>query len=128
MNVEIKKYLFDISESIDSIEKYLGDKRDFNVYLANKMLRNYFTLLIYLGLIVYLIMLIKKMILKKSTYRQHTLYNSWVSVACECLVLASAFLSVDKNAARKPNRFILSNVTANAKNTSYIDLNVFYTD
>ena len=39
MNVEIKKYLFDISESIDSIEKYLGDRRDFNVYLANKMLR-----------------------------------------------------------------------------------------
>jgi uncharacterized protein with HEPN domain len=39
MNVEIKKYLFDISESIDSIEKFLGDKRDFNVYLANKMLR-----------------------------------------------------------------------------------------
>jgi uncharacterized protein with HEPN domain len=39
MNVEIKKYLFDISESIDSIEKYLGDKRDFNVYLENKMLR-----------------------------------------------------------------------------------------
>jgi uncharacterized protein with HEPN domain len=39
MNVEIKKYLFDISESIDSIEKYLGNKLDFNVYLANKMLR-----------------------------------------------------------------------------------------
>lgn len=39
MNVEIKKYLFDISESIDSIEKYLGDKRDFNLYLSNKMLR-----------------------------------------------------------------------------------------
>jgi uncharacterized protein with HEPN domain len=39
MNVEIKKYLFDISESIDSIEKYLGDKRDFSVYLSNKMLR-----------------------------------------------------------------------------------------
>jgi len=39
MNVEIKKYLFDISESIDSIEKYLGDKHDFNAYLANKMLR-----------------------------------------------------------------------------------------
>ncbi len=39
MNVEIKKYLFDISESIDFIEKFLGDKRDFNVYLANKMLR-----------------------------------------------------------------------------------------
>jgi uncharacterized protein with HEPN domain len=39
MNVEIKKYLFDISESVDSIEKFLGDKLDFNVYLANKMLR-----------------------------------------------------------------------------------------
>lgn len=31
MNIEIKKYLFDIKESIDSIEKYLGDKRDFNI-------------------------------------------------------------------------------------------------
>ena len=31
--------MFDISESIDSIEKYLEGKRDFNVYLANKMLR-----------------------------------------------------------------------------------------
>lgn len=39
MEIEIKKYLFDIHESIDSIEKYLGDKRDFNVYSANKMLR-----------------------------------------------------------------------------------------
>jgi uncharacterized protein with HEPN domain len=39
MNVEVKKYLFDINESIDSIEKYLGDKKDFSVYLANKMLR-----------------------------------------------------------------------------------------
>lgn len=39
MNVEIKKFLFDINESIDSIEKYLGDKRDFNFYLSNKMLR-----------------------------------------------------------------------------------------
>jgi len=29
MDIEIKKYLFDIRESIDSIEKYLGDKRDF---------------------------------------------------------------------------------------------------
>ena len=28
---EIKKYLFDIQESIDSIQKYLGDKR-----LSNK--------------------------------------------------------------------------------------------
>lgn len=39
MNVEIKKYLFDIHESIVSIESYLGEKRDFNVYLADKMLR-----------------------------------------------------------------------------------------
>jgi uncharacterized protein with HEPN domain len=39
MDIEIKKYLFDINESIDSIEKYLGDKRDFTIYLANKMLR-----------------------------------------------------------------------------------------
>ena len=39
MNLEIKKLLFDIKEAIDSIESYLGDERDFNLYLANKMLR-----------------------------------------------------------------------------------------
>ena len=39
MNLEIKKYLFDIKESINSIEKYLGKDRDFNVYLSNKMMR-----------------------------------------------------------------------------------------
>lgn len=39
MELEIKKFLFDIRESIDSIENYLGDKRDFNAYLTNKMLR-----------------------------------------------------------------------------------------
>ena len=39
MDNEIKKYLFDIQESIDSIQKYLGDKRDFKVYVADKMLR-----------------------------------------------------------------------------------------
>jgi uncharacterized protein with HEPN domain len=39
MDIEIKKYLFDIQESIDSIEKFLGDKRDFKVYMADKMLR-----------------------------------------------------------------------------------------
>lgn len=39
MDLEIKKYLFDIQESIDSIEKYLGDNRDFKVYVADKMLR-----------------------------------------------------------------------------------------
>jgi uncharacterized protein with HEPN domain len=36
---EIKKYLFDINEAILSIENYLGEKRDFNVYMQNKMLR-----------------------------------------------------------------------------------------
>jgi len=39
MNQEIKKYLFDILESINSIENYLGEKRDFFVYNSNKMLR-----------------------------------------------------------------------------------------
>lgn len=39
MDTEIKKYLFDIHESIDSIENFLGGKRDFNVYMADKMLR-----------------------------------------------------------------------------------------
>jgi uncharacterized protein with HEPN domain len=39
MELEIKKFLFDIRESIDSIENYLGDKRDFNGYMADKMLR-----------------------------------------------------------------------------------------
>lgn len=35
----MKKYLFDIQESIDSIQKYLGVQRDFKVYLANKIMR-----------------------------------------------------------------------------------------
>ena len=39
MELEIKKFLFDIRESIDSIENYLADKRDFKVYLSDKMLR-----------------------------------------------------------------------------------------
>lgn len=39
MDNEIKKYLFDNQEAIESIKKYLGDKRDFNVYLGDKMLR-----------------------------------------------------------------------------------------
>lgn len=39
MEIEIKKYLFDIQESINSIENYLSEKRDFNIYSANKMLR-----------------------------------------------------------------------------------------
>lgn len=39
MENEIKKYLFDIKESVDSIEIYLGETRDFNIYKSNKMLR-----------------------------------------------------------------------------------------
>ena len=39
MELEIKKFLYDIRESIESIENYLGDKRNFNVYLSDKMLR-----------------------------------------------------------------------------------------
>jgi uncharacterized protein with HEPN domain len=39
MDIEIKKFLFDIQESIASIEQYLGERRDFSVYLSDKMLR-----------------------------------------------------------------------------------------
>ena len=39
MQREILKYMLDIKESIDSIYDYLGDKRDFNEYKANKLLR-----------------------------------------------------------------------------------------
>ena len=39
MDNEIKKFLFDINESVESIENYLGDKRDFNIYKNDKMLR-----------------------------------------------------------------------------------------
>ena len=39
MDIEIKKFLFDINESIDSIEKFLGEKRDFKIYISDKMLR-----------------------------------------------------------------------------------------
>jgi len=39
MNREIKMFLFDIRESIESIENFLGDKWDFNVYKSDKMLR-----------------------------------------------------------------------------------------
>ncbi|PKP41561.1 MAG: hypothetical protein CVT96_06775 [Bacteroidetes bacterium HGW-Bacteroidetes-13] len=39
MELEIKKYLYDIQESIDSIEQYLSNKKDFNIYLSDKMLR-----------------------------------------------------------------------------------------
>ena len=39
MQLEIQKYLFDIRTSIDSINEFLGEKRDFNTYKANKLLR-----------------------------------------------------------------------------------------
>jgi uncharacterized protein with HEPN domain len=39
MQHEIKKYLFDIQSSIDSIFGFLGSQRDFNAYLSNKLLR-----------------------------------------------------------------------------------------
>ena len=35
----LKKYLFDIKESVDSIKSFIGMKLDFNLYLQNKMLR-----------------------------------------------------------------------------------------
>jgi len=39
MNREIKKHLFDIETSIDSINEYLGENRDFFEYQENKLLR-----------------------------------------------------------------------------------------
>ncbi|MFO8233833.1 MAG: HepT-like ribonuclease domain-containing protein [Bacteroidales bacterium] len=36
---KIETYLYDIKESINSIEEYLGDKRDFSEYQRNKLLR-----------------------------------------------------------------------------------------
>lgn len=39
MQLEIKKYLFDIKTSIDSINEYLGVNRNFNEYKNNKLLR-----------------------------------------------------------------------------------------
>ncbi len=39
MRPEIKKHLYDVNESIDSIFEYLGDKRDFDEYVKDKLLR-----------------------------------------------------------------------------------------
>lgn len=39
MQHNIKKYLFDIKVSIDSIYEYLGNERNFDKYLENKLLR-----------------------------------------------------------------------------------------
>jgi len=39
MKLEVQKYLFDIKTSIDSINEYIGDNKDFNNYKNNKLLR-----------------------------------------------------------------------------------------
>jgi uncharacterized protein with HEPN domain len=39
MKLEIQKYLFDIKNAIESINEYLGENKDFNYYLSNKLLR-----------------------------------------------------------------------------------------
>jgi len=39
MKREVKKYLFDIKTSIDSINSYLGESRNFFEYQNNKLLR-----------------------------------------------------------------------------------------
>ena len=35
----VRKYLYDIHEAAASIFSYLGEKRDYNAYVSNKMLR-----------------------------------------------------------------------------------------
>ena len=39
MKREIKKYLYDIKTSIESINEYIGSKKDFNKYKEDKILR-----------------------------------------------------------------------------------------
>jgi len=39
MQREVLKYLLDIKESIDSINEFLGNKRDFKDYKSSKLLR-----------------------------------------------------------------------------------------
>jgi len=39
MQRKVLKCLFDIQESINSIEDYLGEKRNFEEYISNKLLR-----------------------------------------------------------------------------------------
>ncbi|HKK41284.1 MAG TPA: HepT-like ribonuclease domain-containing protein [Bacteroidales bacterium] len=39
MKPEILKYFHDILSSIDSIDSFLGEQRDFNKYMEDKMLR-----------------------------------------------------------------------------------------
>ena len=39
MQIEILTYLFDIKQSIESIFEFLGETRNYNHYLSNKLLR-----------------------------------------------------------------------------------------
>ena len=39
MDEMIKKYLFDVKTSVESIEMYLGEEKNFTFYQSNKMLR-----------------------------------------------------------------------------------------
>jgi uncharacterized protein with HEPN domain len=39
MKREVKKYLYDIKTSIESIYDFLGEERDFSKYQKNKLLR-----------------------------------------------------------------------------------------
>ncbi|KAA6327458.1 hypothetical protein EZS27_023558 [termite gut metagenome] len=39
MDNNIKKYLYDIHESLNSIKDYLGVKCDFSIYMESKMFR-----------------------------------------------------------------------------------------
>ena len=39
MELKIQKYLLDIKTSIESINLYLGEKREFTEYQSNKLLR-----------------------------------------------------------------------------------------
>jgi len=39
MQLEVLTYLHDIQTSINSIFEYLGENRNFNIYLSNKLLR-----------------------------------------------------------------------------------------
>jgi uncharacterized protein with HEPN domain len=39
MDNKIKKFLYDIRESIESIDSFLGKDRDYDTYMSNKMLR-----------------------------------------------------------------------------------------
>ena len=39
MRLKIQKYLLDVLTSIDSIDEYLGEQRNFDIYLTNKQLR-----------------------------------------------------------------------------------------